>query len=1509
MRTRSALAIALALGFVVSALLPFGGFLGAAAAPASSAATHASAPLSTLPRSTAAAALAPTLPHAQVPKAPLNGPDAQHGGPMAAPTAAPSAPPSHPSPGAASSGRGTFFTTESTPLPTNATPAYGTTDINDTSSPAIAVTPSGNVVLAYTAFTNETPCPGNSSHFASTEIGVLTSSNNGSSWSSPQYLGNPVCSQAYNFTSAWQPSVAVLPNGTFVMVYIEYNSSLYYCTYCIIEGMYGSYFYSDALVVTYSYNNGATWTTPYAINVTLNPTLKFEDYQAMLPQVAVSGNTVYVLWENYTYPSFYYDASTALHMVVSTNGSPWANATDLPVIPGTYYSEYWYSDNNPFLMVGPNGKVFVAYTTAYTISLPGVCQPQGCTSDYWDALSVVVASSVNNGTSWTLKTLMSNLPWEEDEPGYGFVDTAPQLAYDPVSGNLYATWIGYVYSAPGYCYTYPTFTGCDDYGAPAPWFAVSTNLGATWSTPSVVSYSLDDPYGGTWDMSENVGIGVNSTGAIFISDLFTNDSICETLYYGLYCGATGEVMLTSTNHGASFTGPYPVGPSDIYSMMWPGITSPFVTLANNLTNVFSDPTCPAGAPYGCYWISGYGASDVTLTQLYNGAGVTVTFNETGLPPSAPWTAILTGNVRTGAAGTDLTVSGVPTGQNQTWQVEWVNTTYGHAFVPSVSPVSPGLITGTAQINATYDPYVKLIVTTVPTSMDGAPFTCPTAGYYFEEMCTNQQIYPQPGSDWVPQGAVLPYNVTEVGFSYYCYYCYNLTFQAWTGSGQGSWNTTNPNGSTIVLGPVNETASFLFDSTCTVYGTGATPTCTNLTYNYLFTENGLPNGTNWEVTLNGTASSSTSPAIAFSEGQGPYNFTIWNVPINSTWSYVGTASYPSPITALQGATEVVTFVPEPNAALASGVSFTAAGLPSGVSDWSLVLDGTTYGISPTNSTFTLLSGNYTLNANDVYGANGVGAFISSFYVVPSSVNAVPFTVLPGGNLTVEGPVTVTAVFSSEYYVTVSWSVGGTVSPDTIGWVHAGVAVNLTATPSAGYALVGWTGTGAGSATATTPLISLAPEAPVTEFATFVAVIPTYVVTVASSGLHSGDPVTLSLGGASYTEVTPFAVSGLTAGEYALTVPTVYPNATTGVRYDPTSVAAGTPLTLTDGNLDVTANGTLTITYQASYALTVTPAVNGTTSPAAGTYWESGAVSVPFSASPFAGHSFSEWVGIGAGSMTGTNASFSLTLTAPITETAYFTTNPYVPPATYTVTVSETGLPTGVTWSASIGSNGGSATAPNAIVLSGLNGSYTLSVPTLSASAGVRYAPTYNGNVSTSGGNTTASATFVTQYEVSVSASAGGTVTASAQWVTSGTMVTLTATAATGDTFISWNGTGTGSYTGTLASTSVTVTAPISEVATFVPSSSIQPASSSSSSGSWLLPIALLVVLLVVGLVVGLLIARSRPPSGGAPAAAPEADTSSVPVWTETAETTENQPSAPPSSGDADGGDTVYGGGSA
>lgn len=81
------------------------------------------------------------------------------------------------------------------------------------------------------------------------------------------------------------------------------------------------------------------------------------------------------------------------------------------------------------------------------------------------------------------------------------------------------------------------------------------------------------------------------------------------------------------------------------------------------------------------------------------------------------------------------------------------------------------------------------------------------------------------------------------------------------------------------------------------------------------------------------------------------------------------------------------------------------------------------------------------------------------------------------------------------------------------------------------------------------------------------------------------------------------------------------------------------------------------------------------------------------------------------------------------------------------------------------------------------------------------------------NTAYTATFTTQYYLTMNAGAGGTVTPASGWKNNGANVSIKAKPASGYTFSGWTGNGSGSYSGASNPASVTMQGPITENAGF------------------------------------------------------------------------------------------------
>lgn len=242
---------------------------------------------------------------------------------------------------------------------------------------------------------------------------------------------------------------------------------------------------------------------------------------------------------------------------------------------------------------------------------------------------------------------------------------------------------------------------------------------------------------------------------------------------------------------------------------------------------------------------------------------------------------------------------------------------------------------------------------------------------------------------------------------------------------------------------------------------------------------------------------------------------------------------------------------------------------------------------------------------------------------------------------------------------------------------------------------------------------------------------------------------------------------------------------------------------------TSNKTYTATFTTQYYLTMSAASGGTVSPGSG--WRNSGASVSVSATPtntaLVSYNFTGWAGLGIGSYSGMNNPASISMTGPITEKAGFTQN-FVDVTIQTSPDGRSFSVDGATYSSrqtfSWQPGSSHAIATTSLQSSGTGIQYAWKKWSDSGSISHMLAPTTN---------KTYTATFTTQYYLTMSAGVGGTVSPASGWRSKGASVSIHATPATGYIFSNWAGAGTGCYTGSTNSTIITMAAPITETGIF------------------------------------------------------------------------------------------------
>ena len=320
------------------------------------------------------------------------------------------------------------------------------------------------------------------------------------------------------------------------------------------------------------------------------------------------------------------------------------------------------------------------------------------------------------------------------------------------------------------------------------------------------------------------------------------------------------------------------------------------------------------------------------------------------------------------------------------------------------------------------------------------------------------------------------------------------------------------------------------------------------------------------------------------------------------------------------------------------------------------------------------------------------------------------------------------------------------------------------------------------------------------------VETYPVTFSESGLGAGDSWSVTLNGVETTSNTSSISLEEPRGACTFSVLSPIPGVA-GTRYVATPTTGS--FAVSDGPIEQQ----IAFTEQYRLSTSVLPAAAGIVEPLGA--WEDAGSSVSLGALANSSYAFRTWDGSGAGSYTGTSNPAEVEMVGPITETASFVNS-----TTYLVDYSETGLPSGTTWSATL--NGlVQSSAAESITFNVTNGSYTYVVESpISGGPDTQYAtPTVDGSFSVDGAGVPVAVPYTTEYLLTTGAlpDGGGSVSPATSWIAAGSLVNLSAVPASGYAFDGWNGSGAGNYTGSDDPAAVSMHGPVQETALFRTSS--------------------------------------------------------------------------------------------
>ena len=380
------------------------------------------------------------------------------------------------------------------------------------------------------------------------------------------------------------------------------------------------------------------------------------------------------------------------------------------------------------------------------------------------------------------------------------------------------------------------------------------------------------------------------------------------------------------------------------------------------------------------------SSPILIQVLSPSRTYNVRFNEGGLPSGTSWSVTMDGRVQSSSLSSILFTNLL---NNTTGYPFTVGTVSGYASSPSSGTIPVRGANVTQNITFSALPPLHYAVTFTESGLPsgtqwwinvtGGPSTSSTTttlsfsepnGTYAYTVAASDKVYSSLGGSFTVNGAGVSLRVpftlvtyvvtfTESGLPSGTQWWINVTGGPSTSSTTTTLSFSEPNGTYAYTVAASDKVYSAHGGSFTVNGGALSLSVpfTLVTYVVTFTESGLPSGTSWSVTLNGTAKPGTGN-IVFMEPNGTYSFSVGAVS-----GYTVLPSSGSLTVSGVAVGKAITFT-----AMHPGqysLTFSESGLPVGT-NWSVTVGSTTHTSTGSTISFTEMNGTYSYTIGAVAG---------------------------------------------------------------------------------------------------------------------------------------------------------------------------------------------------------------------------------------------------------------------------------------------------------------------------------------------------------------------------------------------------------------------------------------------------------------------------------------------------------------------------------------------------------------